>query len=553
MSKNPTKVLDINVIPQEQNTETIKNEIKKPETELNAVSLWNKFLELLADSLKSNEINTWFSVISPKSFEGNILTIRVPSEDYYSLIESRYNKTISKIIETLLGPEGKLKYEISQMGLFSNIENDEFNNNAVQHSDSDSDSDLNSDLNSIKNSNYQQGSDYHNSVNQENENIAGNPEKKIKNNYYNSYNSFDAKENNPEEDFNCNLNQKHVFDNFVKGESNELAVAAAYAITNNPGKTYNPFFIYGGVGLGKTHLIQAIGNEILKKHPGKKVYYTTAPDFTTQFTNNIAQSRIDFSNNKYGTKKLDSFYKSLDVLILDDIQYLSGKEKTQDFMYQIFNTLYNQKKHIIFSSDKSISQIKGIEERLISRFQWGITTDIQPPNWEMRVAIIQNKFDESEIEVPEEVVHFIATNVKDSIRTIEGCIVGIIADSVLRFKGEINLEIAESVICRVIGTVRRAKNISIENIIYTVANYYKISENQILSRKRTREIALARQIAMYLAKDLTTLTLESIGLNFGGKDHATVLYAYNSISNLAKKEKDVLNQILEIKEILKNL
>lgn len=553
MSKNPIKVLDINVIPQEQNTETIKNEIKKPETELNAVSLWNKFLELLADSLKSNEINTWFSVISPKSFEGNILTIRVPSEDYYSLIESRYNKTISKIIETLLGPEGKLKYEISQMGLFSNIENDEFNNNAVQHSDSDSDSDLNSDLNSIKNSNYQQGSDYHNSVNQENENIAGNPEKKIKNNYYNSYNSFDAKENNPEEDFNCNLNQKHVFDNFVKGESNELAVAAAYAITNNPGKTYNPFFIYGGVGLGKTHLIQAIGNEILKKHPGKKVYYTTAPDFTTQFTNNIAQSRIDFSNNKYGTKKLDSFYKSLDVLILDDIQYLSGKEKTQDFMYQIFNTLYNQKKHIIFSSDKSISQIKGIEERLISRFQWGITTDIQPPNWEMRVAIIQNKFDESEIEVPEEVVHFIATNVKDSIRTIEGCIVGIIADSVLRFKGEINLEIAESVICRVIGTVRRAKNISIENIIYTVANYYKISENQILSRKRTREIALARQIAMYLAKDLTTLTLESIGLNFGGKDHATVLYAYNSISNLAKKEKDVLNQILEIKEILKNL
>ncbi|MCY7361957.1 MAG: chromosomal replication initiator protein DnaA, partial [Ignavibacteria bacterium] len=472
---------------------------------------------------------------------------------YYSLIESRYNKTISKIIETLLGPEGKLKYEISQMGLFSNIENDEFNNNAVQHSDSDLISDSNSDLNSIKNLNYQQGSDYHDSVNQENENIAGNSEKKIKNNYYNSYNSFDAKENNPEEDFNCNLNQKHVFDNFVKGESNELAVAAAYAITNNPGKTYNPFFIYGGVGLGKTHLIQAIGNEILKKHPGKKVYYTTAPDFTTQFTNNIAQSRIDFSNNKYGTKKLDSFYKSLDVLILDDIQYLSGKEKTQDFMYQIFNTLYNQKKHIIFSSDKSISQIKGIEERLISRFQWGITTDIQPPNWEMRVAIIQNKFDESEIEVPEEVVHFIATNVKDSIRTIEGCIVGIIADSVLRFKGEINLEIAESVICRLIGTVRRAKNISIENIIYTVANYYKISENQILSRKRTREIALARQIAMYLAKDLTTLTLESIGLNFGGKDHATVLYAYNSISNLAKKEKDVLNQILEIKEILKNL
>ncbi len=382
------------------------------------------------------------------------------------------------------------------------------------------------------------------------------PDNNIRDNFLfgNNYTGAAAiKDDSGEEEFNCNLNQKHVFDNFVKGDSNELAIAAAYAITNNPGKTYNPFFIYGGVGLGKTHLIQAIGNEILKKFPGKKVYYTTAPDFTTQFTNNIAQSRIDFSSNKYGTKKLDSFYKSLDVLILDDIQYLSGKEKTQDFMYQIFNTLYNQKKHIIFSSDKPVSQIKGIEERLISRFQWGITTDIQPPNWEMRVAIIQNKFDESNIDVPEEVVHFIATNIKDSIRTIEGCIVGIIADSVLRYKGEINLEIAENVIGRVIGNVRRAKNISIENIIYTVAGYYKISENQILSRKRTKEIAQARQIAMFLAKDLTTLTLESIGLNFGGKDHATVLYSYNTITALSKKDNNVFNQISEIKEILKNL
>ncbi|MEO8666127.1 MAG: chromosomal replication initiator protein DnaA, partial [Ignavibacteria bacterium] len=290
-----------------------------------------------------------------------------------------------------------------------------------------------------------------------------------------------------------------------------------------------------------------------KKFPDKKIYYTTAPDFTTQFTNNIAQSRIDFSTNRNGTKKLDSFYKSLDVLILDDIQYLSGKEKTQDFMYQIFNTLYNEKKHIIFSSDKPINQIKGIEERLISRFQWGITADIQPPNWEMRVAIIQKKFEETNIDAPEEVIHFIATNVKDSIRTIEGCIVGIIADSVLRFRGEVNLEIAENVISRVIGNVRRAKNISIENIIYTVAGYYKISENQILSRKRTKEIAFARQVAMFLAKELTSLTLETIGLNFGGKDHATVLYSYHSISAQSKKDKDVLNQILEIKELLKNL
>lgn len=477
------------------------------ESEIKARALWKRFIELLSDNLKTSEVNTWFSVISPKDFQNNTLTIIVPSEDYYSLIESRYNKIISKIVESILGADGRLNYEITQMGLFGNNDSEQ-----VQ------------------------------SVNKSNRT----EEKKS------SFETIKLKDSE-EDEFNSNLNQKHIFDNFVKGESNELAVAAAYAITNNPGKTYNPFFIYGGVGLGKTHLVQAIGNEIYKKFPDKKIYYTTAPDFTTQFTNNIAQSRIDFSPNRNGTKKLDSFYKSLDVLILDDIQYLSGKEKTQDFMYQIFNTLYNEKKHIIFSSDKPINQIKGIEERLISRFQWGITADIQPPNWEMRVAIIQKKFEETNIEAPEEVIHFIATNVKDSIRTIEGCIVGIIADSVLRYRGEVNLEIAESVISRVIGNVRRSKNISIENIIYAVANYYKISENQILSRKRTKEIAFARQVAMYLAKELTSLTLETIGLNFGGKDHATVLYAFNSISALLKKDKEVISQISEIKEHLKNL
>ncbi len=482
--------------PSEQNSDT----------DINAVELWKKFIELLSDNLKVSEVNTWFSVITPKKFESNILTIAVPSEDYYSLIEGRYNKLISKIVETLLGPEGRLNYEITQMGLFSESH-----------------------------------------ISEPTRNTSKDTIQRI------SVPNIVIRDNEPAEEFNSNLNQKHLFDNFIKGESNELAVAAAYAITNNPGKTYNPFFVYGGVGLGKTHLVQAIGNEIQKKFPDKKIYYTTSPDFTTQFTNNIAQSRIDFSPARNGTKKLDSFYKSLDVLILDDIQYLSGKEKTQDFMYQIFNTLYNEKKHIIFSSDKPINQIKGIEERLISRFQWGITADIQPPNWEMRVAIIKKKFEETSIDPPEEVIHFIATNVKDSIRTIEGCIVGIIADSVLRYRGEINLEIAETVIGRVIGNVRRTKNISIENIIYTVASYYKISENQILSRKRTKEIAFARQVAMYLAKELTTLTLETIGLNFGGKDHATVLYAYNSVSAISKRDKKISGQIAEIKELLKNL
>lgn len=507
MSKHSSSSLERNV--RKETINDSPDEVSE-QTDLEpALKIWKKFIDLLSDNLKASEINTWFSVISPKSLEGEVLTVMVPSEDYYSLIESRYNKVIASIVESLLGKDGKLKYEIMQMGLFDSKSEDETPDKGPRILPLSSKKSL--------------------------------PE------------ITSVTEVTEQDDFVTNLNQKHIFDNFIKGESNELAVAAAYAITNNPGHTYNPFFVYGGVGLGKTHIIQAIGNEVLKKFPDKKVYYTTAPDFTTQFTNNIAQSRIDFSQNKNGPKKLDFFYKSLDVLIIDDIQYLSGKEKTQDFMYQIFNTLYDQKKHVIFSSDKPVSQIKGIEERLISRFQWGITADIQPPNWEMRVAIIQQKFEEAKMEVPEEVVHFIASNVKDSIRTIEGCIVGIIADSVLRFKGEINLTIADNVISRVVGTARKSRNVSIENIIYTVANYYKISENQILSRKRTKEVAFARQVAMYLAKDLTNLTLETIGLNFGGKDHATVLYSYNTITAGAKKDSSIANQIEEVKELLRNL
>ena len=222
-------------------------------------------------------------------------------------------------------------------------------------------------------------------------------------------------------------------------------------------------------------------------------------------------------------------------------------------MYQIFNTLYNNKKHVIFSCDKPLNKIKDIEERLISRFHWGITVDIQPPSWEMRVAIIRKKFEESDTEVAEDVIHYIATNVKDSIRTIEGCIIGMIAESAFIYKSEINFEIAEKVINRVVGKVKKSTNVSVENIVYVVADYYNLSENQILSRKRTKEVALARQIAMYLAKELTNLTLVSIGLNFGGKDHATVLYSHKTIRELLNKDKEIYNQVSEIKDSLKNL
>jgi len=490
-------VIKISTTSEYQNQD-VKNEVTvSPET----TDIWKKFLDLLAQSLKEIEIETWFSILKPKSYENNTLTLLVPSKDYYSIIERRYNTQIGKIIDSgLLGEDGRLIYEVEEQSATESIQ-------------------------TASPGLYDTGKSH------------------IK-----SESKIDNKEREYTEPFNSNLYSKFYFENFVRGESNELAVAVAYAITQNPGNLYNPFFIYGGVGIGKTHLIQSIGNEIVKNYPDKRVYYTTAPDFTTQFTSSIAKDRVDFSSGVLGTKKLDAFYKSLDVLILDDVQNLAGKQGTQDFIYQIFNTLYNNRKHIIFSCDKPISQIKDIEERLVSRFKCGMIADIQPPSWEMRVAIIKKKLEELDATFPEDVIHYIASNVKDSIRTIESCISGILTESKFIFKNRIDIDIAERTIIRAVGTSRRMKNISIENIIYTVAKYYNVSENGILSKKRTKEVAFARQVAMYLAKEMTNLTLESIGLNFGGKDHATVLYSHNTIRQLLKKESQLQAQIKDIKE-----
>lgn len=471
-----------------------------------ATEIWKKFLDLLAQSLKEIEIETWFSILKPKAYENNTLTLLVPSKDYYSIIERRFNTQIGKIIDSgLLGDSGRLIYEVEEP---AEVEAVKTSSPVVQD---------------------------------------------IQKPYTKPENKVNIRDREFTEPFNSNLYSKFYFENFVRGESNELAVAVAYAITQNPGNLYNPFFIYGGVGIGKTHLIQSIGNEIIKNYPEKRVYYTTAPDFTTQFTSSIAKDRVDFSSGVLGTKKLDAFYKSLDVLILDDVQNLAGKQGTQDFIYQIFNTLYNNRKHIIFSCDKPISQIKDIEERLVSRFKCGMIADIQPPSWEMRVAIIKKKLEEFDADFPEDVIHYIASNVKDSIRTIESCISGILTESKFLFKNRIDIDIAEKTIVRTVGTSRRQKNISIENIIYTVAQYYNVSENGILSKKRTKEVAFARQIAMYLAKEMTNLTLESIGLNFGGKDHATVLYSHNTIRQILKKDANIQNQIKDIKEQINTL
>ena len=277
-------------------------------------------------------------------------------------------------------------------------------------------------------------------------------------------------------------------------------------------------FLYGGVGLGKTHLIQAIGNQIAKNFPEKKVIYLSSDIFTVEFVESIQTNKVnEFSN----------FYRSMDVLIIDDIQFLIGKEKTQDLFFHIFNTLHQSRKQIILSSDKPPKDLKGLDERLISRFQWGLTADIQPPELETRIAILKRKAETYGMLVSNEILEYIATNITSNIRELEGCLIKLLASVSLNSK-EINFELAKKTV-KEIATDRKTSTLTIETITRVVCEHLSVAENKIRDKTRKKEIVLARQIAMYLAKNLTLSSLKTIGLHFGGRDHSTVIHACNTI------------------------
>ena len=329
------------------------------------------------------------------------------------------------------------------------------------------------------------------------------------------------------------LNTRYTFDNFITGEGNQLARAAAGAISDNPGGTsFNPFFVYGGVGLGKTHLIQAIGNDIVKNFPNKKVIYLSIDIFTVEFVDAIRSNRVnDFSN----------FYRSMDVLIIDDIQFLIGKEKTQDLFFHIFNILHQSKKQIILTSDKPPKNLKGLDERLTSRFQWGLTADIQPPELETRIAILKKKTESYGMTVSSEILDYIATNITSNIRELEGCLIKILANSSLSAK-EITFELVKKTV-KEIATDKKIININIDSITKTVCDQLNVAENKMREKTRKKEVVQARQIAMYLSKEMTNSSLKTIGLHFGGRDHSTVVHACGSIEN-AKERDGAFNKLL---------
>ncbi|MBI5868761.1 MAG: chromosomal replication initiator protein DnaA [candidate division Zixibacteria bacterium] len=324
------------------------------------------------------------------------------------------------------------------------------------------------------------------------------------------------------------LNPRYTFESFVVGESNQLAHAGSQAVSEKPGKTrFNPMFIYGTVGLGKTHLAQAIGNGLLDANPNAKVLYVTSEKFTNDFI---------FSLAKGTTAEFTERYRSLDVLLIDDIQFLAGKESTQVQFFHTFNTLHQNGKQIVLTADRPPRDIKGLEERLLSRFQWGLTVDIRPPDYETRVAILRKKLEGEKISVPDDALSYIARAAQSNIRELEGALIRLLAISSLE-GARITLETAQHVLRDTLSPHRNP--ITLPSIINTVSQLFSVPPAQLVSKKRTQEIALGRQVAMYLARSLTNLSLKSIGAEFGGRDHSTVIHAVSVVREAMAKDPEL--------------
>ncbi len=307
------------------------------------------------------------------------------------------------------------------------------------------------------------------------------------------------------------------------------------------GTSFNPLVIYGGTGLGKTHLMQAIGNYAIAHGKAKRVIYVSSEKFTVEFVDAIQSDRIsDFS----------SFYRSMDILIVDDIQFFSGKEKTQDNFFHTFNELHQIGKQIVLSSDRPPKELKGLDDRLLSRFQWGLTSDVQPPDLETRIAILRKKSEDDGIDLPRDVVEFIAANVTSNIRELEGCLISLLARSSLEGR-EVTVDLARDVLKVVVGDVKSP--ITIETIQRTVCDYFNIPEDLIRAKTRKQEIVNARQVAMYLAKELTNSSLKTIGLHFGGRDHSTVIHAYQSVEDQMRLDSKYQANVGQIKRRLQLL
>jgi len=424
---------------------------------------------------------TWLKSTKASSLKGDTLTITAPNEFARDWLEGRYTHLISSVLYEVIGEELLVKFIIPQ--------------------------------------------------NQTNDDIDLKPSQKDKN----------KKRDDDQNEYPQHmLNNKNTFDTFVIGSGNRFAHAASLAVAEAPAKAYNPLFIYGGVGLGKTHLMHAIGHYVLEHNPAAKVVYLSSEKFTNEFINSIRDNRAEEFRNKY---------RSVDVLLIDDIQFLAGKEQTQEEFFHTFNTLHEENKQIVISSDRPPKEIPTLEDRLRSRFEWGLITDITPPDLETRIAILRKKAKAEGLDIPNEVMLYIANQIDSNIRELEGALIRVVAYSSLINK-DINADLAAEALKDIIPS-SKPKIITIYEIQKAVGEEFQVKLEDFKAKKRTKSVAFPRQIAMYLSRELTDSSLPKIGDEFGGRDHTTVIHAHEKISRLIKTDVQLQQQIKDINNRLK--
>ncbi len=448
--------------------------------------LWNKCLRIIRDDISEQNFTTWFAPIVPIKFVNDTLTIQVPSQFFYEWLEENYVSVFRKAIDQVIGKNGMLEYSIV-------VDKGDRKNPPITFN--------------LPNS--------------------ASPASNSSASHLIQRNPFQFKDLDSLE-LDSYLIPKYTFDKFIEGDCNRLGRAAGLAVADKPGLTsFNPLMIYGGVGLGKTHLIQAIGNQIKDQFPDKFVLYVSTEKFTNQFVNAIRNNSIETFTN---------FYLQVDVLIIDDVQFLSGKEKTQETFFNIFNHLHQSGKQIILSSDRAPRDLAGMEDRLLSRFKWGLTADLQHPDFETRIAIIQKKLQDDGIHINLEVLEYLAHSIQTNVRELEGVIISLMAQASLTRK-EIDLELAKSTLKSIVND--QEKELSVDNILDVVTLHFDVDLETLQGKCRKKENVFPRQVAMYMLKELTNLPLKSIGYHFGGRDHSTVIHAVQSISEAMASDKSV--------------
>lgn len=467
--------------------------------------VWDSCLRTIKKNVSNQSFKTWFEPIRAVQVDQQVLTIQVPNKFFYEWLEEHYVQLLKQCVRQELGDRGRLVYRIPETG----------NSTATGGRPSD-----------------QHGPKVTAKPSAENDNapVPG---------------SFDVENiKNPfiipgikRVKVDPQLNPNYTFENYIEGDCNQLARSAGVAVARKPGGTaFNPLMIFGDVGLGKTHLAQAIGNEIVKRFENKAILYVTMEKFTNQIIQAIKNNAVT---------EFVTFYQIIDVLIVDDIQFLSGKHKMQEIFFNIFNHLHQQGKQIILTSDRPPKDLKDIEERLISRFKWGLSADLQAPDLETRMAILEAKIGEEGIDIPQDVLEFISYNIKNNIRELEGVMISLLAQSTL-IRRDIDLELAKEVIRSFVSTIN--KEITVEFIQELVAEHFSVPVEKLHHDTRKRNVVIARQLSMYLAKKMTNKSLKAIGETFGGRDHSTVIYSCKAVQDMMDTDMIFKDTVAELEK-----